>query len=133
MREIKKTMTLPIDGKPMTFRLTKLDAFSGAALLRLLSRLPEKPEQRDGPTFRDIFLSIPDKDFCNLMIVCLQHVEVLLPAGYIPIITQGEWSYPELQHDTATCLKLTLEEVLWTLKGFFGEAGSTSRPETPAS
>ena len=67
------------------------------------------------------------------MIVCLQHVEVLLPAGYIPIITQGEWSYPELQHDTATCLKLTLEEVLWTLKGFFGEAGSTSRPETPAS
>ena len=133
MREITKTLTLPIDGKPLTFRLTKLDAFSGAALLRLLSRLPEKPERRDGPTFRDIFLSIPDKDFCNLMIVCLQHVEVLLPAGYIPIITQGEWSYPELQHDTATCLKLTLEEVLWTLKGFFGEAGSSSRPETPAS
>ena len=131
MREIKKTLTLPIDGKPLTFRLTKLDAFSGAALLRLLSRLPEKPSGK--VPLMEIFAEIPDKDFCNLMIVCLQHVEVLLPAGYIPIITQGEWSYPELQHDTATCLKLTLEEVLWTLKGFFGEAGSTSRPETPAS
>ncbi len=37
MREITKTLTIPVDGKKTDFRLTKLDAFSGAALLRMLS------------------------------------------------------------------------------------------------
>ena len=40
MREITKTLTIPVDGKKMDFRLTKLDAFSGASLLRMLSHLP---------------------------------------------------------------------------------------------
>ena len=40
MREITKTLTIPADGKQMDFRLTKLDAFSGASLLRMLSRIP---------------------------------------------------------------------------------------------
>ena len=40
MREITKTLTIPADGKSMEFRLTKLDAFSGASLLRMLSRIP---------------------------------------------------------------------------------------------
>ena len=42
MREIIKTVSLPVDGTPMDFRLTKLDAFSGASLLRLLASLPEQ-------------------------------------------------------------------------------------------
>ena len=67
------------------------------------------------------------------MITCLQHCEVLLPAGWMPVMTRGEWSYPELEHDTAVCLKLCIEEVLWTLEGFFGGGGSTSLPETPDS
>lgn len=36
MREITKTLTIPVDGKKTDFRLTKLDAFSGASLLRIL-------------------------------------------------------------------------------------------------
>ena len=40
MREITKTVSISIDGKPLDFRLTKLDAFSGAALLRMLSSRP---------------------------------------------------------------------------------------------
>ena len=40
MREITKTITIPVDGSPKDFRLTKLDAFSGVFLLRLLARLP---------------------------------------------------------------------------------------------
>ena len=39
MRDIIKNIRLPIDGKPVDFRLTKLDAFSGVSLLRLLIRL----------------------------------------------------------------------------------------------
>ena len=128
MREITKIVSVQVDGKPMDFRLTKLDAFSGVFLLRLLSRLPE------GSVSAEALLScLPDADLRSLMTVCLEHMEVLLPAGWIPVMTRGEWSYPELEHDPAVCLKLTLEEALWTLEGFFGGSGSKPPPEAPAS
>ena len=127
MREITKTLSVPVDGKPVDFRLTKLDAFSGAALLRMLSRMPE------GSTASDLLTGLPDADLRSLMTVCLQHCEVLLPAGWLPVMTRGEWSYPELEHDTAVCLKLTVEEVLWTLDGFFGGGAPASRSGTPGS
>jgi len=125
MREITKTVSISIDGKPMDFHLTKLDAFSGAALLRMLSTMPE------GENVANLFSWLSDKDLRSLMAACLEHTEVQLPAGWNPVMTRGEWSYPELEHDTATCLKLTVEEVLWTLEGFFGERASGSRPGTP--
>ena len=125
MREITKTVSISIDRKPMDFRLTKLDAFSGAALLRMLSSMPE------GENVANLFSWLSDKDLRSLMAACLEHTEVQLPAGWNPVMTRGEWSYPELEHDTATCLKLTVEEVLWTLEGFFGERASGSRPGTP--
>ena len=127
MREITKTLTLPVDGKKLDFRLTKLDAFSGASFLRMLSGIPA------GDDFLNFFSGLSDSDLRRLMTVCLEHCEVLLPAGWNPIMTRGEWSYPEIQYDTATCLKLTIEEVLWTLEGFFGEGASGSRPATPDS
>ena len=33
----------------------------------------------------------------------------------------------------AVCLKLCIEEVLWTLEGFFDGGASASRPGTPDS
>ena len=113
MREIIKTLSVPVDGKPRDFRLTKLDAFSGASLLRLMARLPE-----GGASVEALFSCLSDEYLRSLMTVCLEHAEVLLPAGWMPVMTRGEWSYAELEHDTAVCLKLTLEEALWTLEGF---------------
>ena len=182
MREITKTISVLVDGKPKDFRLTKLDAFSGVSLLRLMARLPEQakqgngplrctdveqgnsppdPEQGDGPlrstdvepedcprrsahhsrrphrsgpcSFELLLTGLSDSDLRSLMTTCLQHCEVLLPAGWMPVMTRGEWSYPELEHDTAVCLRLTIEEVLWTLSGFFSAGVSASRSETPAS
>ena len=130
MREITKTISVPVDGKPMDFRLTKLDAFSGAALLRMLSGMPQA-ESGDSVTGFMTYLS--ETDLRSLMATCLQHCEVLLPAGWIPVMTRGEWTYPELEHDTAVCLKLTAEEVLWTLEGFFGGSGSKPPPGNPDS
>ena len=128
IREITKTFSVPIDGKPVDFQLTKLDAFSGVALLRMLSKLPE---QTDLSTIHCLLSTLSDSDLRSLMTACLQHTEVLLPAGWMPVMTRGEWSYPELEHDTAVCLKLCIEEVLWTLEGFFGEGVSASRSGTP--
>ena len=42
MREIVKTVSVHVDGKSADFRLTKLDAFSGVALLRMLSGMPKE-------------------------------------------------------------------------------------------
>ena len=130
MREIEKTISIPVEGKPMNFRLTKLDAFSGASLLRMLSGMRKDPGDDSVLGF---ITSLSEPDLRSLMTTCLQHCEVLLPAGWMPVMTRGEWTWPELEHDTAVCLKLTIEEVLWTLEGFFGGGGSTSLPEIPGS
>ena len=127
MREIAKILTIPVDGKKMDFRLTKLDAFSGASLLRMLSHLPA------GEDYLSFFSALPDEDMRRLMTVCLEHCEVLLPAGWNPVMTRGEWSWIELEYDVATRMKLTIEEVLWTLEGFFGGGASGFRPGTPDS
>ena len=131
MRDIIKNIQLPIDGKQMDFRLTKLDAFSGAELLRLLAKMPEAPSS--GELLADMFVSMAPEDLRSVMTSCLNHVEVLLPAGYQPVMQGNSWSWPELEHDAAACLKLTLEEALWTLRDFFGEGGSSSRPAESAS
>ena len=126
MREITKTLSVPVDGQSRDFRLTKLDAFSGVSLLRMMTKLPS-----ENASIEALFSSLSDVDLRSLMIVCLEHTEVLLPAGWMPVMTKGEWSYPELEHDPAVCLKLTIEEALWTLEGFFGEGASTFRSGTP--
>ena len=122
MREITKTLTIPADGKSMEFRLTKLDAFSGASLLRMLSHLPA------GDDFLSFYSTLPDEDKRRLMTVCLEHCEVRLTAGWNPVMTRGEWSWIELEHDVATCLKLTIEEVLWTLEGFLAAGPRATNP-----
>ena len=130
MREIAKNISIPVDGKNIDFRLTKLDAFSGASLLRMLSNMPQASS---GDSVMGFISHLSESDLRSLMITCLQNAEVLLPAGWMPVMTRGEWTYPELEHDTAVCLKLTIEEVLWTLEDFFGGGGSTSLPEIPGS
>ncbi len=130
MRDIEKSISVSMDGKSLDFRLTKLDAFSGAALLRMLSGMPQS---RGGESVMSFITHLSESDLRSLMITCLQHCEVLLPAGWMPVMTRGEWTYPELEHDTAVCLKLTVEEVLWTLDGFFGGGASASRSGTPGS
>ena len=145
MRDIIKNIQLLIDGKPVDFRLTKLDAFSGAALMQMLARLPAAevilPKEPEGDRkalgndslVMEVFTALSSGNLRSLMTACLNRVEVLLPAGYQPVMQGSSWSWPDLEHDAATCLKLTLEEALWTLSGFFGEGGSTSRSAEPIS
>ena len=125
MRIITKTITLPIDGTPHEFRLKKLDAFSGAALLRLLMNVPA------GEGDFSLLQALPPAELRSVMVSCLHHAEVKLPAGWQPVMTGGEWAWPELEHDAVTCLRLTIEVMTWTLTGFFGAGGSSSRPAAP--
>ena len=136
MRTIHKNITLPIDGKSYTFRLCKLDAFSGAQLLQLLRKYLPAAEAAAGSRKKvadlvePIFQSLTPAELKDLMATALSHTEVLLDAGYQPVMTLGEWSWEELKHDASSCLRLTLESVLWSLDNFFVGTGSPSRPET---
>ena len=121
MRQITKDIQITIEGNSIGFRLTKLDAFSGVTLLRLLMRLEEK---NDHPTLLDLIASLSEEELRSVMTSVLNHVSVLLPAGPNPVMTGSEWGYPELEHDTPACMKLLLEGIAWSLSGFFGEGGS---------
>ena len=125
MRQITKDIQLTIDGSLVSFRLTKLDAFSGVTLLRLLMRLEN---QNDPPTLLDLIASLSEEELRSVMTAVFNHTEVLLPAGPNPVMTGAEWGYPEIEHDTPSCMKLLLEGIAWSLSGFFG--GGQSRPET---
>ena len=157
MRQITKDIEITIDGNAVGFRLTKLDAFSGVALLRLLMRLGEPPRAVSGgnsvggevnrskrapqcgaaptevaernPTMLDLISSLSEEELRSVMTSVLNHVSVLLPAGPHPVMTGKEWGYPELEYDTPSCMKLVLEGIAWSLQGFFG-AGQSEGPES---
>ena len=129
MRDIIKTIQISIDRKHIDFRLKKLDAFSGVSLLRLLIRLEEKEQK---PTVLDLITSLSEEELRSVMTSCLNHTEVMLPAGPQPVMTGHEWGWPELEHDTISCLKLTVESISWSLSGFFGEGDLRPPPEPPA-
>ena len=125
MRSITKDIQLTIDGNQISFRLTKLDAFSGVMLLRLLMRLEQRNEaQPKDLTLLDLIASLSEEELRSVMTAVLNHTAVLLPAGPHPVMTGSEWGYPELEHDTPSCMKLLLEGIAWSLSGFFGEGGS---------
>ena len=128
MRQITKDIQIGIDGGSVGFRLSKLDAFSGVTLLRLLMRLEEKNNR---PTMLDLIASLSEEELRSVMTSVLNHVSVLLPAGPQPVMTGSEWGYPELEHDTPSCMKLLLEGVAWSLSGFFGEGGSGTETGSP--
>ena len=119
MRNITKVITLPVGGEKMEFRLTKLDAFSGARLLKMLARRPEE-------NLQDLLLGLPEAELESLMRVCLRHADALLPAGPIRALEGDSWGLPELEHDAWTCLRLTMEVIQWTMDGFFPESAPDS-------
>lgn len=133
MRQLNKDISLKLDGQDLSFRLTKLDAFSGVSLLRLLMRL----EDREGEhTLLDLVASLSEEELRSVMTSVLNHVSVLLPAGPHPVMTGSEWGYPEMEHDAASCMKLLLEGIAWSLSGFFGggqlkEEGNSPDPISP--
>ena len=127
MRIITKDITINADGNPMGFRLFKLDAFSGVVLLRLLMRLEGKTEH---PTMLDLIASLSEEELRSVMTSVLNHTSVLLPAGPQPVMTGSEWGYPELEHDTRSCMRLLMEGIAWSLSGFFGEGGSGTETAT---
>ena len=127
MRTVVKDIQINIDGTEKSFRLTKLEAFSGIMLLRLMMRLEENQK---GITMLDLIASLSEEELRSVMTAVLNHTAVLLSAGPQPVMTGPEWGYPELEHDTPACMKLLMEGIAWSLSGFFGEGGLREKTGT---
>jgi hypothetical protein len=85
------------------------------------------------PSVLDLITSLSGDELRSVMISCLNHAEVLLPAGPHPVMTGCEWGYPELQHDTVSCLKPVPEEIARALEGFFGDGRRNAPPADATS
>ncbi len=134
MRVITKTVSIPVDQEQREFRLTKLDAFSGAGLLRLIRKyLPSPAAETDAALADRVFSALTEEELRSLMVSCLNHTEVLLEAGYQRVMEGEDWGWPDLSHDAGACLRLTLQCVLWTLRDFFPAAGSAANRARPDS
>lgn len=137
MRQIMQTFQMRIGEESYTFRIKKLDAFSGAQLLQIMSKYLYRDDISEAGIVEDIAMSIfselPADVMQDIMKTCLHHCEVLLDAGYQPLMQMNEWSWGELEYDPVNSLRLTLKVILWTLDGFFVESGSSSPAARPAS
>jgi len=71
MRQISKDIEIIIDGSPVGFRLSKLDAFSGVTLLRL-------ENQNTAPTMLDLIASLSEDELRSVMTLLFNHISVLL-------------------------------------------------------
>ena len=118
MRETTKTITLPVGDESHTFRLTKLDAFSGVKVLRMLSA-------SEADDLQALLFSLPDDSLEALMQSCLAHAEISLPAGFMRVYDNGCWALPALESETLLCFRLTQEVLAFSLQSFFPDGGQT--------
>jgi len=112
------------DGIPSAVRVRNLTPQCGVAP----TEVAEAAGAERSYTVLDLITSLSSDELRSVMTSCLNHTEVLLPAGPHPVMTGSEWGYPELKHDTVSCMKLVLEEITWALEGFFGGGGPDSLP-----
>ncbi len=119
MRTITKETTLKIGEKEFTFRMKKMDAFSGVKVLKMISG-------SEAGTLQEMIFSLPEWEMESLMKVCLKHCEVMLPAGWIAVYADGCWGMPEMETETMACFRLVQETLAWSLEDFFGDGGSAS-------
>ena len=139
MRETEKILTLSPGGEKMTFRLRKMTALNGAALLKLLLEkllpLAVEPEsaQADPRLLARALAGLTENDLKRLMTLCLNAVDLSLPAGWTPVMSGDEVGVEALETDTPLCLTLCRHAAMYNCEGFFGEGGFLSlwTRETP--
>ena len=128
MREMYKEIEISLNEAQQKFRLRRMDAFSGICILRLLLRLEEvKPN----PDILDLIASLSNEELLSVFNVCMEHTQIVMPAGECDVMKNGLWLTPDIQHETKICMRLMIAAISWNLNGFFGGGGSNSTPASP--
>ena len=144
MREVMKAIRFEIDGEEKDFRITKMNAFDGAYLMKIVTEkaLPllqeavtrtenETDSNADlkmiGELGQRLLSSMDSVELKKLMTICLQTVDMSYPAGYQKVVdSRGNFGVSELEYDTAACLRLVYEVVMFNCAGFFEGSGLSS-------
>ena len=96
--------------KSLNVDLSKLMDTDMTETLRLLADLV-------GPVIN----SIGSDELSKFMKTCLSYVEILMPAGYMPLFRAGVFADDEIGHSTKTCFVLCFNVVKPILQDFFGD------------
>ena len=143
MREITKTIKHEVDGKEMSFQIRKMDALHGTYLVKfatekllpLFAQLqgvftPVDDKQDEKAVIenrtKQVLEIIPkalekltEDEVINLQRKCLRMVDVLLPAGWQPVMIGDNFGVQELEHDIMLALTLTYDVIEFNLGSFF--------------
>ncbi|MBY6877904.1 hypothetical protein HYH51_14310 [Clostridium botulinum] len=126
------------------FRLNKMDARTGSYMLFKLMKIL-------GPIFKNIKIdniedislddinltdlmssvfNLPENEFRYIQDNCLRAVEEILPAGPARIIDKyGSFGVLNIEFDTALLMNLTIQSLIFNVKGFFAGSPLTSITE----
>lgn len=127
------------------FRLNKLDARTGSFLLFRLIKIiaplfknldinknegEEASNLMDDINITELVSSIcdlPEDDFRFIQDNCLQVIEEVLPAGPSKVIDKyGNYCILDVEFDTMLLMNLTIQSLVFNLKGFFEGSPLTS-------
>ncbi len=147
MREITKEIKFDVDGREMTFQIRKFDVLKATYVAKLaiekivpifttlegvMTPIPKdiKKEEIDAivkertakvmDNLPSLLSKLTEDELNFLMKRCLQHVDVLLPAGWQPVMIGDKFGVDELEYDEWAALRLFYEVLEFNLGSFFG-------------
>ena len=144
MREVTKEVKHEIDGKEYTFQIRKMNALKGSYLVKFVTEklilvftklqgvftpAAGDADQQKVVAARteellamipDALSKLSDEEVEQLLSRCLNTVDVLLPAGWQPVMSGSDFGFEELEYDIMTALILCYEVIEFNLGGFFG-------------
>ena len=156
MRETVKQVVHKVDDKDVTFQIHKMNALEGGVLLKFVA---EKfiplfntlegvfSEPAEGSSEHDVAVArtslmleiipkalekISNDELVDFEKRCLQHVDMMMSAGWQPVMTGMDFGVEEVEYDPFLALILCYEVVQFNFSGFFGGNGLTSlfKPQT---
>lgn len=132
MRETVKTITV----LNREFVIKKFDALTGSYIISKLvgllapafiSATMGKEELNLTESLTGILMKLKRDDFAEIQRDCLNAVSEKMPAGLQPILNQnGTWGVMGIEDDTMMVMSLTIQSLLFNVKGFFGESDLTA-------
>ncbi|EHN17022.1 phage tail assembly chaperone [Clostridium sporogenes] len=126
------------------FRLNKMDARTGSYMLFKLMKILTpifkniKVDDTEDISLDDINLTdlmssifdLPEDEFRYIQDNCLKVVEEILPAGPAKVLDKyGNFSVLNIEFDTGLLMNLTIQSLIFNVKGFFGGSPLTSITE----
>ncbi|NHL37744.1 hypothetical protein FDE95_14270 [Clostridium botulinum] len=126
------------------FRLNKMDARTGSYMLFKLMKILTpifkniKADDTENISLDDINLTdlmssifnLPEDEFRYIQDNCLRVVEEILPAGPARVIDKyGTFGVLNIEFDTALLMNLTIQSLIFNVKGFFAGSPLTSITE----